>query len=137
MKAITTKYQTIKYAALDSDIIDDVKLAFSEEDAMTMIDTAKSTLLIVFPIEASIMNNTDNIIFSLFVIDKVNNTGDELHVLNSWDTSMLALRYIADMLNYKESEDVLIDEVELGIYQNDNKSETTTMVRATIDMSIL
>jgi hypothetical protein len=127
------KYRLIKNTAIDTGIVDDVKLALTEENAMQMVDNVKSTSLIVFPLIASINTVDDSVQFRLMFLDKVNNHYEEENVLNSWKTLLTALRLMTNHMNYKEGEDVLVDDVSFGAYYAQRDDDVEYML-ATIDV---
>jgi hypothetical protein len=145
MKGMIDKFLLLKDTALNTKIIDNVHLVYSEEMAMALLNTVESTSMMVFPITLSIGTDDDNIQFRVFILDKVNNSYDEMNVLNSWQTSTTALRMIADILNYKEGESVIVDDINVSAFfsNNVNEGDTTsvnveymvTSIDAVLDMS--
>jgi hypothetical protein len=135
------KYEIIKESALATKMIKKVQLAYSEEHAMNIITNAQSCEMVLVPTELTMLTNDDSVMFDIFIFDKVNNDDEEKYTLNSWQNSLAALRLIADNLNYKEDEDVLVESVHFGIYYDEDadfqRQNVVTMITAQLDLSFI
>jgi len=135
---ILEKYNLIKQSALDSGMVESVKLAFSEEQAIGFILNAKSREVYLIPVDAALHTNNDYIKFDIIVVDKVNNDDDEDYTLQSFANAISLLRDIAGRLNYKENENVIIGNVSLGVSgfttEDGDRQNLVTMVTSTLDM---
>ncbi len=135
---ILEKYNLIKQSALDSGMVENVKLAFSEEQAIEFILSAKSREVYLVPVDMALHTNNDYVKFDIIIVDKVNNDDDEEYILQSWSNGISLLRDIASRLNYKESEDVIIGNASMGVsgFTNDkDKQNVVTMIQSSLDMA--
>ena len=134
---ILEKYNLIKEAALDSNMVESVRLALSEEQAVEFILDAKSREVYLVPVDLAIHTDSDYVKFDIIIVDKVNNEDDEEYILQSWSNGVALLRDITSRLNYKESESVIIENATMGVsgFTNDaERQNVVSMITATIDM---
>lgn len=134
---ILEKYLLIKSAALDSGLVENVKLALSEEQVVEFILNAKSREVYLIPVDMAIHTDDDYVKFDIIIVDKVNNEDDEEYILQSWSNAASLLRIISGKLNYQEDENVIIGTASMGIsgFTNDKDMQNVvTMVSATLDL---
>jgi len=133
---IKEKYFKLKSLFKDTNIVDDVFVARGEESAVERLYRGDKTTMAVFPISANILTDDDDIVFKIMISDKVNDAENDESVLSSIQNSMNAIRMVADRLNYQESEDVIVSEVEFGVGEKDitGNDNTITLVTAVIGM---
>lgn len=136
---ILEKYNLIKQSALDSKMVEDVKLALSQEQVVDFILDAKSRQVYLIPVDFALHTTDDYIKFDIIIVDKVSNEDDEDYILQSWSNGISLLRDIAARLNYKESESVIIGSGDIGVAGfsgNDGKKQNVvTMVSSSLDLA--
>ena len=135
---ILEKYNLIKDSAMDSNMVESVRLALSEEHVAELALSAKSREVYVIPIDCAIHTDSDYVRFDIIIVDKVNEDDDENYILQSYANGIALLRDIASRLNYKEYESVIVENASIGVTgftsEDGNRQNVVTMITTTLDM---
>lgn len=120
---IVEKFNLLKSAVEDSNMAYDFKLAYTDAQAEEYIVNATGRRVIVKASTALLATKNDYIRFDLFIADKVNDYEDDTYVLQSWANGMVLLRHISNILNYVDSENIVLEEVSLDVSDKLDKAQ--------------
>lgn len=131
---IFEKYSQIKSIALNTGFIHEVKLVNTIDEIMLLVRNLQTRSMLVVPMSIGMYSNDDNVRFTVVIADKVNTRDDEL-ILRSYDNCASALRLISDQLNYGQEENTDLEEVDMGVYDEENADWIATTLTTVFDLS--
>lgn len=126
------KYNALKQAFLNTKMVKEVKLVYSEEHAIEEVKNTKFRTVYVVPSDAAIFTNNDYVKFDIIIADKVNNDDNEEYMLQSWSNALSILRAAVSELNYKVNESVVVEDIDVGSYFSDEDTDRVNAVSIVI-----
>ena len=135
---ILEKYNTIKQAALDTELVSNVTLCVDEGEVLEQMANAGSRELIIIPVDFAILRSNSFIRFDIMIVDKVNNRDNEDYVLQSWANGMAFLTDLTSRLNYKEDENTIVESSSFGTTRIGDEAQykTLTVIDSSLDIAI-
>lgn len=135
---ILEKYNTIKQAALDTELVSSVTLCVDEEEVLEQMANAESRELIIIPVDFALFRSNSFIKFDIMIVDKVNNRDNEEYVLQSWANGMAFLTDLTSRLNYKENESTILESSSFGTTRIGDEAQykTLTVIDSSLDISL-